>query len=552
MASPTITSDRGHVSDTVTAPQGATAAFNASSPQAASHKMDIKSRGTADAKHHAADTDHPPDDRSAELPEPGSVRGKIGMFAAQSMQKASEGERDETATFRSRTPQQTAAQAAMQKPPVPGNKPVTLAVTISNSELEQAGPQKSDDRGGPDLLTPKPVRTMTAGGDTFEKLLQDNRELPVRNLPIPPPRPATQPATSPTLSDIAPVSATKTRPTPPLPRKGGAKSIPKSPSPSELKNHGGQQSYESLLNPAMDHTGADEARPKPPPRPGASPRTHISYSDPRLLLEAHEHRKSSMPSSPLLASSPQNNGSSPDFIDHSSGLDEKALSDAIVASSLASRKASSAKKVPPPPPPQRQPGARSLRHPHTANSGSPRSSSPTPSLRPTLRTPTKASEEEFDHHKHRKHIIHKHPHKHHEGDRKRWQSEVTEKERKRYEGVWAANKGLLIPISNSKQRSSNQETSSDGYPPSASEMVLNIVVRDIWSRSRLPSSILEHIWNLVDRQKIGLLTREEFVVGMWLIDQQLKGHKLPVKVPDSVWDSVRGVPGIRIPKVPFR
>jgi hypothetical protein len=81
-------------------------------------------------------------------------------------------------------------------------------------------------------------------------------------------------------------------------------------------------------------------------------------------------------------------------------------------------------------------------------------------------------------------------------------------------------------------------------------MVLNIVVRDIWSRSCLPSSILEQIWNLVDRQKIGLLTREEFIVGMWLIDQQLKGHKLPVKVPDSVWDSVRGVPGIRIPKVP--
>jgi hypothetical protein len=173
-------------------------------------------------------------------------------------------------------------------------------------------------------------------------------------------------------------------------------------------------------------------------------------------------------------------------------------------------------------------------------------------LRHTLRPPTKAGEEESDRNKHRKHIIPRHPHKHHEGDRKRWQSEVTEKERKRYEGVWAANKGLLIPISDSKERSSQEETSSDGYPPSASEMVLNIVVRDIWSRSRLPSSILEQIWNLVDRQKIGLLTREEFIVGMWLIDQQLKGHRLPVKVPDSVWDSVRGVPGIRVPKMPSR
>ena len=50
----------------------------------------------------------------------------------------------------------------------------------------------------------------------------------------------------------------------------------------------------------------------------------------------------------------------------------------------------------------------------------------------------------------------------------------------------------------------------------------------------------------MDHQNIGLLVREEFVVGMWLIDQQLKGHKLPVKVPDSVWDSVRHVAGIKI------
>jgi hypothetical protein len=513
--------------------------------------MDNEPRGTADAKHHATDTHRPPDDTSAELPEPGSVKGKIGLFTAQSAQKASEGKRDESATFRTRTPQQAAAPLATQKPPVPLKKPVILARMNSRPDLKQAGPQGSDDRGGPDLPIPEPVRNLKAGGDTVDSLDHDNRELPVRNPQVPCPKPVTEPATSPGLPDVASVSATKARPTPPLPRKGGGKSAPKSPSPNELKIHGGQQSYEPLSN--SDVADPDEARPKLPPRPGASPVTHISSSDPRFLLEAQEHRKSPLtPSSPLLARSPQNNGSSPDLIDHSSGLDEEALSDAIVASSLASRKATSSKKVPPPPPPQRQLRTHSLRHAHTSNSGSPPSSSPTPSLRHTLRPPTKAGEEELDHPKHGKHIIHKHPHKHHQGDRKRWQSEVTEKERKRYEGVWAANKGLLIPISNSKERSSDQESSSDGYPPSASEMVLNIVVCDIWSRSRLPSRILEQIWNLVDRQEIGLLTREEFVVGMWLIDQQLKGHKLPVKVPDSLWDSVRGVPGIKIPKVPSR
>ena len=80
---------------------------------------------------------------------------------------------------------------------------------------------------------------------------------------------------------------------------------------------------------------------------------------------------------------------------------------------------------------------------------------------------------------------------------------------------------------------------------------MNIVVRDIWSRSRLHSFVLEQIWDLVDTQKIGLLTREEFVVGMWLIDQQLKGHKLPVKVPDSVWASVKRVPGISLRDIDF-
>lgn len=148
-----------------------------------------------------------------------------------------------------------------------------------------------------------------------------------------------------------------------------------------------------------------------------------------------------------------------------------------------------------------------------------------------------------DHRKHRN-PLNKHPHKHHEGDRKRWRREVTEKERKRYEGVWASNKGLLIPVGINNGGSGPSGTGA--WPPHASDMVLNLVVREIWARSRLPAAILEQVWNLVDHQNIGLLIREEFVVGMWLIDQQLKGHKLPVKVPDSVWDSVRHVAGIKI------
>jgi len=53
--------------------------------------------------------------------------------------------------------------------------------------------------------------------------------------------------------------------------------------------------------------------------------------------------------------------------------------------------------------------------------------------------------------------------------------------------------------------------------------------------------VLEEVWDLVDSRGIGRLGRYEFVVGLWLIDQRLKGRKLPIKVSDSVWQSARGV-----------
>lgn len=159
----------------------------------------------------------------------------------------------------------------------------------------------------------------------------------------------------------------------------------------------------------------------------------------------------------------------------------------------------------------------------------------------TLRGMPKADEAEAGR-RSKMNLLHKHPHKHHEGDRKRWRREVTEKERKRYEGVWASNKGLYIPPGTSQVGGSER-----GPPPS--DMVLNLVVREIWTRSRLAPAALEQVWDLVDHRHVGVLTKEEFVVGMWLIDQQLKGHKLPATVPESVWDSVKYVTGIKLSSI---
>lgn len=204
------------------------------------------------------------------------------------------------------------------------------------------------------------------------------------------------------------------------------------------------------------------------------------------------------------------------------------LANAIVASSLASSRAPSPSK-PIPPLPRRHTKPYSLfRQHHNHDESASRTPSPSKGMRQTMRGPPK-SDDDDEYKRGSSNIIKKHPNKHHEGDRKRWRDQITERERKRYEGVWAANRGMHLP-------------------ESSQPAVCNLIVRDIWSRSRLSNHVLEEIWDLVDNEGVGRLNKEEFVVGMWLIDQSLKGRKLPVKVSDSVWSSVRRLTGIKIPK----
>lgn len=195
-----------------------------------------------------------------------------------------------------------------------------------------------------------------------------------------------------------------------------------------------------------------------------------------------------------------------------------ALDDARVASSVASSRASTPAKAtplspPPPPPPHRRTRSRSLLLGPSLvpRSDTSRTPSPSKSLRNTMRVESKSdNEREKKRSQHNRARI-----------LKRWRGKVTERERKRYEGVWAANKGLLLD-------------------PELHDMVVNVVVRDVWSRSRLAPHVLGCIWDLISHDAQAMaLSREEFVVGMWLIDQSLQGRKLPWKVSDSVWDSVR-------------
>ncbi|KAL8721828.1 MAG: hypothetical protein Q9225_001583 [Loekoesia sp. 1 TL-2023] len=215
-------------------------------------------------------------------------------------------------------------------------------------------------------------------------------------------------------------------------------------------------------------------------------------------------------------------------------LSVDSLANAMVASSLASSRVPSPTR-PPLPPPRRRSRPHLFHRTRSADEAGSRTPSPSKgAMRTTMRAPLDPDQDLAMKHK-SKRFINKHPNKHHEGDRKRWRDQITEFERKRYEGVWAANKGLL--------------TSTYQKEPSLSvdipNSVLNLVVRDVWSRSRLPSDVLEEIWDLVDVSRTGLLSKEEFVVGTWLVDQRLKGRKIPVMVSDSVWFSARGLTGIK-------
>ncbi|KAF2165214.1 hypothetical protein M409DRAFT_67473 [Zasmidium cellare ATCC 36951] len=230
------------------------------------------------------------------------------------------------------------------------------------------------------------------------------------------------------------------------------------------------------------------------------------------------------------------------------------LANALVASSLASSRGPSPKRFDPPAAPYRK-----KNHHHHHHHGLSFSRTPSPKKGAMLHTLRKkddsSSDSESDPHPYAKHrkkrLVRKHPNKHHEGDRKRWRDAVTERERKRYEGVWAANKGMHYSFTYEEihffERAPDHPRTKE-TKTAVQDQVSNLVARDIWLRSRLPPAVLETVWDLVDHDSVGRLHKEEFVVGMWLIDQRLKGRKLPTRVTETVWASVRGIQGIKIKK----
>ncbi|KPI38057.1 Increased rDNA silencing protein 4 [Cyphellophora attinorum] len=474
------------------------------------------------------------------------------------IRKHTTGERDSTSPVRGRSyliPQRTAENDTISKHP--------LQRTASEIAAKAASANSSPARGPPVKRRERPpiIPTRSSSRESFVRRgrspLNDTFsavDLPVANGSL------ASPSSQPQLDlDRVPQLA--------QPTSRGI--MPPSPEPRPAPKVAPKPPVSRSFLP--DINSSTISRSEPPPKPPSKRQPNkarkvdptveavnvstYGSTEPEEELETYQHvkvpqaqqessRPISIPLRPVGGTSPRHVDQSPRSFGTS--MTAQRLADAMVASSLASSRqgsrATSPLKHPPALPRRRSHSMDFLRASHTGDRKAPLKPPPRRAMKQTLRKHSPEPEEEDETKRGRRHIIRKHPNKHHEGDRKRWRDKVTERERKRYEGVWAANRGFLHEFeSDTVRRKWPRDANAD-------DMVLNVVVQEVWNRSRLPYYALEEIWTLVAGSANDMaLTRDQFVVGLWLVDQRLKGRKLPVKVSPSVWASVRNV-GIKVKK----
>ncbi|GKT46805.1 increased rDNA silencing protein 4 [Colletotrichum spaethianum] len=322
-----------------------------------------------------------------------------------------------------------------------------------------------------------------------------------------------------------PASKAKPRPpTPPQPRGNGGKSRePDAPPLAKPRSMASVYGHGPLQEPRR--RPESEARPSTADT-SSSNDTFVSAESGQTAVPDHSlarasphpaHSAQSTPGRSSANSSPSRTTPRRTPASSNANLPLNALSNAIMAGSLAAARLTPSNTgnstLSPPPLPNR---------------------TKSPRMRQTLRQPPSKSDDEDEIRK-KKHQRASNKHSHREGARRRWRDEITLRERRRYEAVWASNRGVLLtpPL---------QASGTPALPPdAAADCVANVVAREIWRRSRLPAEELAEVWDVVDRGRRGMLSKAEFVVGMWLIDQRLRGRKIPAKVSASVWNSAQGV-----------
>jgi hypothetical protein len=448
---------------------------------------------------------------------------------------------------------------------VPRLRPSTPTGVGNPASKPEASPSRLASELAWERGTPPPASTSELKRDSprqsYREIL-DSKKRP----PTPPPARASRTEFNTRESGQSPPAKAKPRASTPTRPISHADTVILSPQPRRAASH----KMVNPINPSNREHGVSQGNQKrPPPAVKPKPRPRSMHIIPTRPAQSQDQGKAKTPvATPRRPSSTSSNDT---FVSASSGPSpghtspQRGQSYSPVPGPPRRRQSLSGDSMPtrrnPVPPPPRRPQlstlplnsltnatmagilASSRAAPNTATPPPPLPPSrrSTPHIRQTLRQPPTKSDDEDDRTKlkHRKKPLQsKKKHAHHEGERRRWREEITARERKRYEGLWASNRGLLLTPPEPSSSSAPGAKPPNRY---GSDLVANVVVREIWARSRLPLDELAEVWDLVDRQGRGFLDKTEFVVGMWLIDQRLRGRKIPQKVGDSVWGTANGV-----------
>ena len=118
----------------------------------------------------------------------------------------------------------------------------------------------------------------------------------------------------------------------------------------------------------------------------------------------------------------------------------------------------------------------------------------------------------------------------------------------------ASNTRLIVPLL-APDQASKFGVMFDRTVSSPNGILSGVQARDIFLKARLPVQVLEKIWNLVDRQQRGELSRPEFIMAMHLIQSFLGKTMtvLPTVLPEAMWktaeDSKATPPAVPSPRV---
>jgi hypothetical protein len=98
-------------------------------------------------------------------------------------------------------------------------------------------------------------------------------------------------------------------------------------------------------------------------------------------------------------------------------------------------------------------------------------------------------------------------------------SSSTASSRSRTNSGW---RGLSVDETHNPTLGKSKSSAEFSASGKDDQRIDGLMVKTIWSCSKLERDVLRTIWNECDNEKLGSLDRDSFAVGMWRIDEELK------------------------------